>query len=93
MTARTRNLATGTWHRRERLIDTDQGYLIDIEQADMHDTKIGKVYVGGAYRVTLRGIPGMRTKTFLGESAWSDAARYAADAATAMGDWRWWPNL
>ena len=28
-------------------------------------------------------VPGIRTKTFRGESAWSDAARYASDVYEA----------
>jgi hypothetical protein len=43
--------------------------------------------------MTLQNVPGMRSKTFYGETAWSDAARYASDAATAAGDWRWYPDL
>lgn len=86
-----RNKAVGDWDQREYRAYPDA--YIEIEQADMLDTKLGTRYAGGAYRVTLKNVPKMRTKTFLGESAWSSAARYAADAATALGDWRWWPNL
>ena len=63
-----------------------------IKPADVHvtvadlaeKTSVGDyVWNNGAYKVQLKNVPGMRSKTFYGETAWSDAARYAADAATA----------
>lgn len=59
----------------------------------MIDTVTNHRYTGGAYRVRLTNVPDMRTKTFVGETAWSHAAAYAHDAASKCGDWRWWPDL
>jgi hypothetical protein len=61
--------------------------------ADLLEKRSGHVWSDGAYKVTLKNVPDMRTKTFHGETAWSDAARYASDAATKCGDWRWRPDL
>ena len=66
---------------------------ITIDIADLLEKRSGFVWSNGAYRVTLKNVPDMRSKTFYGETAWSNAARYAADAATKCGDWRWWPDL
>jgi hypothetical protein len=94
-----RNKAVGEWILRKEvaynLHDDDPSVrtTIVIEQADMLDTKYNHRYDGGAYRVRLVNVPDMRTKTFLGESAWSQAASYAHDAASKCGDWRWWPDL
>ena len=45
------------------------------------DSRGGYRYDRGAYRVTVTGPEGHpRTKTFRGESAWSQAACYARDA-------------
>ena len=93
-----RNTAIGDWDERARwsgLIEVPEGVkpaVITVEQADMLDKQTNQRYVGGAYRVRLTNVPDMRTKTFLGESAWSAAARYAGDAAVKCGA-RWYPNL
>ena len=92
-----RSKPIGEWH--QRAIRTYEApyaaepSMILVEQADMIDTELNTRYTGGAFRVRLKNVPDMRTKTFVGESAWSSAARYAADAATKCGDWRWWPDL
>jgi hypothetical protein len=96
-----RNKPIGDWQERAIRtyeLPTRDGHdypvaTIVVEQADMIDTKLGTRYTGGAYRVRLKNVPDMRTKTFVGESAWSSAAAYAADAANKCGDWRWWPDL
>jgi hypothetical protein len=96
-----RNKAVGEWVLRKQVkyaqaSDFDSNRLpatIVIEQADMLDTKYNHRYEGGAYRVRLVNVPDMRTKTFLGEFAHHSAARYAHDAASKCGDWRWWPDL
>lgn len=49
----------------------------------MTDTRDGHLYRDGAERVTVRGVAGFRTRTFKGETAWSDAERYANDALWA----------
>lgn len=94
-----RSKPIGDWRLREErsynigtAVEPLRGWIV-IEQADMIDTKLNHRYTGGAYRVRLKNVPDMRTKTFVGESAWSSAARYAADAASKCGDWRWWPDL
>lgn len=77
-----RNKATGPWVLdREQTVQGDSGeWTIITEQADMLDTKLGTTYIGGAYRVRVEGPgPAPRTKTFLGETAWSDAERLAYD--------------
>jgi hypothetical protein len=66
---------------------------ITVQVADLLEKRSNHVWRSGAYKVTLRNVPGMRSKTFYGETAWSDAARYASDAATKCGDWRWHPDL
>lgn len=94
-----RNTAVGTWETRaERHIPVelpdgnDDCAIIIVEQADMLDKHRSQRYEGGAYRVRLTNVPGMRTKTFLGESAHHAAARYAGDAAVKCGA-RWWIDL
>lgn len=64
-----------------------------VKVADLLEKRSGHVWSNGAYKVQLTNVPGMRSKTFYGESAWSDAARYAEDAATTCGDWRWRPEF
>lgn len=77
----------GPWELAERLVLND-GYagetyvLGKVETATLVDTRGGYRYDRGAYRVTSK-VPGIRTKTFRGESAWSDAARYADDVYEA----------
>jgi hypothetical protein len=88
----TRNRAVGTWETRAYRRYPEQDAHIIVEQADLL-TKLNYLYVGGSYRVRLRNVAGMRGKTFYGEYAWSNAARYAGDAASALGDWRWRPDL
>jgi hypothetical protein len=77
----------------DRGIDV-QPALIEVKVADLVEKgRENHVWKHGAYKVILQNVPGtMRSKTFYGETAWSDAARYASDAATACG-WRWWPDL
>jgi len=56
-----------------------------IEVADLVDTRTGRTYVDGAYRVVVAetGKPAVRGKggtvPFKGETAWSDAERLATD--------------
>lgn len=95
-----RNKAVGDWatkaaHAVDHYPDGPERVraTIVVEQADCLDTRHHQRYIGGAYRVRLKNVPDMRTKTFLGETAWSDAARYAHDASSKCGDWRWSPDL
>jgi hypothetical protein len=99
-----RSKPIGEWRLREERHYQGDRYLgggevqaepasIVVEQADMIDTKLNTRYAGGSFRVRLKNVPDMRTKTFVGESAWSSAAAYASDAASKCGDWRWWPDL
>jgi hypothetical protein len=67
--------------------------IITVQVADILEKHSGHVWRSGTYKVTLTNVPGMKSKTFNGETAWSDAARYASDAATKCGDWRWIPDL
>ena len=58
--------------------------VLVIEDSDLHDPRTNTTYPDGAVRVRfLVSVPGFRTKTFKGETAWSDAERYARDAAFA----------
>lgn len=57
------------------------------ETADALDTRTGNVYHAGAYRVRVlraktKGLP--RGKTFIGETAWSDADRLHDDMVSAL---------
>jgi hypothetical protein len=60
----------------------DATSTLTVETTDLRDTRSGTVYREGAYRVqvvsTVSGAP--RTKVFKGETAWSQAERYAEDA-------------
>jgi hypothetical protein len=74
-------------------MDDNKVARIEVLSADLLEKGSGYIWTSGAFKVTLQNVPGMRSKTFYGETAWSDAARYASDAATAAGDWRWYPDL
>ena len=82
---------------RQRELDLGNGRTtsaVIVEQADLRDINTGYTYEGGAFRVRLVNVPGWRTKTFKGEMAHHQAARYAHDVALdAFEDWRWWPDL
>jgi hypothetical protein len=56
-------------------------HTIVIECADARDTKNNDIFPEGYYRVRSTGarIEGFRGKSFVGETAWSDAQRYARD--------------
>ena len=58
-----------------------------IQSADLTDSRGGHVYRFGAYRVVRNGKPAKRGKggtiPFMGESAWSDAARLFDDIVFA----------
>jgi hypothetical protein len=60
-----------------------KGAVITVETASLKDTRSGHVYAQGAYRVRVRCEPTRpdqpRTRTFKGETAWSQAERYAED--------------
>lgn len=56
-----------------------------IETATLVDNRSGREYPLGASRVRFENkVDGFRAKTFKGESAWSDAERYAVDAIFAQ---------
>ncbi len=58
----------------------DTTYRIDIETADLIDTRTGHKYSAGARRVRVSpSYPGARTRVFKGETAWSRADNYARD--------------
>jgi hypothetical protein len=67
-------------------IGTDRKGIVITEIADAIDTQTGHVYVSGAYRVRaktkIKGLP--RGKTFIGETAWSQAESLHRDMVTAM---------
>jgi hypothetical protein len=89
----------GDWRyaaHRHGLVDRGadvQPALIEVKVADLLEKASGHVWNSGAYKVILQNVPGgMRSKTFYGETAWSDAVRYASDAAVKCG-WHWYPDL
>lgn len=81
----TGNWVTYAWHKVTSAF-TDQEWTITVHQADHLDTVTNHTYEGAAFKVTVQGPPPAdgsklpRAKTFLGETAWSDAERYASDA-------------
>ena len=75
----------GPWYQIDRAVIRDCGrelVVATIEAGDLVDTRTGVSYEDGARKVRshIQQIPG---KTFRGESAWSDARRYADDIAQA----------
>jgi hypothetical protein len=58
-------------------------WSVDIEYADLRDTRSGRLYMDGAARVTVRNVEGFRTRTFRGETALSKAEQYRFDAIFA----------
>ena len=50
---------------------------VKVERRDLKDTRSGRIYQDGAFRVLVPGVP--RHRLFKGETAWNDAARYAYD--------------
>ena len=67
----------------------EQGLEVRItrEVADIRDTQDGHVYDDGSYRVTGRHLGGgsyLRSKTFYGETAWSDSRRLAEDTVNQV---------
>lgn len=50
-----------------------------IEVSDLVERYTSRRYVNGAWRVRFEGEAHPRAKSFYGETAWSDAARYADD--------------
>lgn len=69
--------SVGSW---SLVYGEDQSDGITTESADLLDKRTGDRFPDGAYRVK---VPGQRPKVFMGESAWSDAARHAGDARLA----------
>jgi hypothetical protein len=82
----------GAWRCADSWVDAF-GATITVDVCDIRELRASFVWRNGAYRVRIAGIPGFKSKTFYGEMAWADATRYASDAATKAGDWRWHPNL
>lgn len=62
------------------------GYDVTIEVRDLRSERDhGYVFPDGHHRVVVYGPrPKPRTKSFYGETAWSDANRYAGDCATEL---------
>lgn len=82
----------GEWRRCASLSAPERAAAIEVYSADLLEKRSGHIWTAGAHKVVLTKITGWRTKTFYGETSWSDAARYAGDAATACGR-HWWPDL
>jgi hypothetical protein len=62
------------------------GYTVRIEVRDLRSERDhGYVWMGGHHKVVVSGPqPRPRTKTFIGESAWSNAERYAGDVVSDL---------
>jgi hypothetical protein len=60
-----------------------------VQEADLRDKQTSQVYLRGAYRVSPVLARAFKPKVFFGESAWSDAQRYAGDITTACRRARW----
>lgn len=88
----TRYAIVGSWSTEETVTAEDMSwggdstrYSVITETATLRDTRSGTEYREGAYRVrVVPTLAGHRGKTFRGETAWSDAARYAGDIVTAI---------
>lgn len=78
-------VARATFERNRDYKDPKYGenFTVIVEQGDLHEGRSNRTYQGGAYRVSSPE-GACRKKTFLGESAWSNAQRYANDACTAL---------
>lgn len=79
---------TGSWRTayHDRFDTGDAEASVTIEIADCRDQRGGRTYSDGTFRVTLKNVPGMRSRTFYGESAWSNAQRLGNDALTRLGE-------
>lgn len=73
----------GDW---EHVSNTEWGRVPDgvtYQIADLLEVRSGHIWHAGAHKVTLdkatRETTGMKSTTFYGESAWSDANRYIDD--------------
>jgi hypothetical protein len=81
-----RYTATGPWDVEADVqiddYDGEQAGRVVTKSGPLRDDRTGTVYAEGAWNVTVDGPKGHpRSKTFDGESAWSNARRYADDAA------------
>jgi hypothetical protein len=60
------------------------GYDITIEVRDVQETN-GVIWHDGCHKVVVTGPqPRPKSKTFIGETAWSDAERYASDVIAQL---------
>ena len=85
---------TSNWREVERVTTgpefTDENYSVTVtrEVADIRDKVNGWEYAEGAYRVgavhPLSGKSHTRSRTFYGESAWSNSARQYGDIVNAV---------
>jgi len=58
----------------------DVEHLVTLDICDVQDDR-GNVWHDGCHRITVKGPKGRpRSKTFIGEMAWSEAQRYGSDA-------------
>jgi hypothetical protein len=80
----------GTWSTTSEITvrdaDWDRKGTVITETADAIDTRTGRVYLGGAFRVRakakIKGLP--RGRTFIGETAWSLAESLHRDMVSAL---------
>jgi hypothetical protein len=62
-----------------------EGYDVTIEVRDLYSERDRHVWGDGHHKVVVTGPqPRPKSKTFIGESAWSDAERYAGDVVAEL---------
>lgn len=80
---------TGSWrtafHETVTNDEDDSTSSVTVDIADCRDQRGGRTYTDGTFRVTLKNVTGMRSKTFYGEMAWANAQRLASDAMNRLG--------
>ena len=78
----------GAWSHESTVYAEDSSgtaYAVRIDTATLRDTRTNNDYREGAWKVSVTPRhASTRAKTFRGESAWSNATRYAGDAVTAI---------
>lgn len=77
---------TGNFKTDATYRDSDGNLLATLSIGELTDTRTGRVYPDGAHKVILTRSArdlGFRSKTFKGETAWSDAERLIHDVQIA----------
>lgn len=78
---------TGNFKTDSTYRSDDGALLATLSIGELTDTRTGRTYPDGAHKVTLSRTArdlGFKSKTFKGETAWSDAERLIRDVQTAV---------